>query len=106
MPVHPTQLYSAISCFLIFFLLLALGSRLKKSPGNRFLLGAGLYAGSRFLIDFLRDDLQRHPPWNLASTQWVGIAVLCSLLLAWYCLALARKRGKPSSASIDDQDDS
>ena len=102
MPVHPTQLYSAISCFLIFFLLLALASRLKRFPGSRFLLGAGLYAGSRFLIDFLRDDLQRHPPWNLASTQWVGIAVLCSLLLVWYCLDLAHKRREPNGASTGE----
>ena len=71
-------------------------------PGSRFLLGAGLYAGSRFLIDFLRDDLQRHPPWNLASTQWVGIAVLCSLLLVWYCLDLAHKRREPNGASTGE----
>ena len=49
----------------------------------------------RFLIDFYRDDLQRHAPWDMASTQWVGIAVLCSLLLAWYCVNLAHKRGRP-----------
>jgi phosphatidylglycerol:prolipoprotein diacylglycerol transferase len=102
MPVHPTQLYSTTLCFLIFFLLLALASRLKKSPGSRFLLGAGLYAGTLFFIDFLRDDLRRQPPWNLASTQWVGIAVLCSLLLAWYCLALARKRREPRGASAGE----
>jgi phosphatidylglycerol:prolipoprotein diacylglycerol transferase len=100
MPVHPTQLYSAISCFLIFFLLLSLASRLKKSPGSPFLLGAGLYAGSRFLVDFLRDDLQRHSPWNLASTQWVGITVLGSLLLAWYCLNLAHKRRAATNGAI------
>jgi phosphatidylglycerol:prolipoprotein diacylglycerol transferase len=98
MPVHPTQLYAAISCFFIFFLLLALASRLKQWPGSRFLLGAGLYTGSRFFIDFLRDDLRRHPPWNLASTQWVGIAVFCSLLAAWFCLNLARKRRAPEGA--------
>ena len=92
LPVHPSQLYSAISCFLIFLLLLAVTPKMKQTPGNRFLLGAGLYAISRFLIDFLRDDLRRHPPWNLASTQWVGIVVLCSLLLAWFVLGLARKR--------------
>jgi phosphatidylglycerol:prolipoprotein diacylglycerol transferase len=96
MPVHPTQLYSAISCFLIFFLLLALGSRLKKWPGSRFLLGAGLYACARFLIDFLRDDLQRQAPGDLAATQWVGIAVLASLLVAGYCLRLANKKHRDS----------
>ncbi len=92
MPVHPTQLYAALSCFLIFLLLLALGPRLKKSPGSRFLLGAGLYAACRMAVDFFRDDLQRQPPWNLAATQWVGIAVIGSLLTAWLYLALVRKR--------------
>lgn len=86
LPVHPSQLYETISCFLIFCLLLALTTRMRDSPGSRFLLGASLYAGSRFFIDFLRDDLRRQLPWDLASTQWVGIAVLGSLLLAWLWL--------------------
>jgi prolipoprotein diacylglyceryl transferase len=90
LPVHPSQLYSAVSCFLIFLLLLALSSNLKKSPGARFLVGAGLYAGSRFLLDFLRDDLRRIPPWNLAATQWVGMAVLGCLLAAWCILRMTR----------------
>ena len=72
-------LYSAIACFLIFLLLLALGRKMKASPGSRFFLGACLYAGSRLVVDSFRDDLRRHPPWDLASTQWVGIAVLLSL---------------------------
>ena len=91
MPVHPTQLYSAIACFLIFFLLLALGPKMKRSPGSRFFLGACLYAGSRLVVDFFRDDLRRHPPWDLASTQWVGIAVLLSLVLVWLCVLLRRR---------------
>jgi phosphatidylglycerol:prolipoprotein diacylglycerol transferase len=99
MPVHPTQLYSAISCFLIFLLLLALGSRLKKLPGSRFLLGVGMYAGSRFLIDFLRDDIYRPAHWNLASTQWVGIAVLCALSVTWCYMARARWRPVPPKGS-------
>lgn len=92
LPVHPTQLYSALSCFLIFLLLLAPSGKLKASPGSRFLLGSILYAGSRFFIDFLRDDLRRQPPWNLASTQWVGIAVLCCLVLGWFGLTVVRRR--------------
>jgi phosphatidylglycerol:prolipoprotein diacylglycerol transferase len=91
MPVHPTQLYSAIACFLIFFLLLALGRKMKVSPGSRFFLGACLYAGSRLVVDSFRDDLRRHPPWDLASTQWVGIAVLFSLVLVWLCVLLWRR---------------
>ena len=94
LPVHPTQLYSAISRFLIFFLLLALPSRLKQSPGNRFLLGAVLYAGSRLIVDFFRDDLLRQSPWDLAATQWVGIAVIFSLMVAWYCLKLTRRHNQ------------
>ena len=91
MPVHPTQLYSATACFLIFFLLLAFGPKMKRFPGSRFFLGACLYAGARLAVDFLRDDLQRHPPWDLASTQWVGIAVILSLVLVWFCLLLRRR---------------
>jgi phosphatidylglycerol:prolipoprotein diacylglycerol transferase len=91
LPIHPSQLYAATACFLIFFLLVGLGPRLKGSPGSRFLLGACLYAGARFAVDFFRDDLRRQRPWELASTQWVGVTVICVLLVIWLCLAWNRR---------------
>jgi phosphatidylglycerol---prolipoprotein diacylglyceryl transferase len=92
MPVHPSQLYSAIGCFLIFTLLLLGKPWMQKSPGRRFFVGAFLYSGFRLVFDFLRDDLRRQSPWDLASTQWVGVAVLGSLALAWFFLALASRK--------------
>ncbi len=95
LPVHPTQLYSAALCFLIFMLLSFPPDRWRRRPGRRFLVGAILYSGGRFMIDFLRADLKRIPPWNLASTQWVGLAVLCLLAAAWVGLVLADRTLPP-----------
>ncbi len=92
LPIHPTQLYAALGCFAVFLLLLAMSSRLKTSPGSRFLLGSGLYAACRLVVDFFRDDLQRQSPFELAATQWVGIAVLGILTAAGAWMGLARGR--------------
>lgn len=97
MPVHPTQLYSAFACLLIFLLLVVCRPDLRKTPGNSFFLGACLYAGSRLVIDFFRDDLRRQSIWSLAATQWVGLAVLSVLTLLWLLRVLSRGAGSKAS---------
>ena len=92
LPVHPTQLYSALTCFLVFGLLLYRLSKPRRFPGEIFLLGGSLYVGSRFIIDFFRNDLRTHLPLGLASTQWVGICVFVILVTAWIILSLKRKK--------------
>lgn len=53
LPVHPTQLYSALSA-LIIFLILILVRRRKRFNGELFFLYLLLYAITRFGIEFLR----------------------------------------------------
>ena len=83
LPVHPTQLYSALGCLLIAGFLL--WYRKKKSfEGQIFLLGALSYIVARFAGDFLRDDLQRSLPLALSSTQWVGLILFLPMCCAYY----------------------
>ena len=87
LPVHPTQLYSSFTCLAIFILLMFSKSKTRKFPGNRFLTGAVIYVICRFVIDFFRDDLKKELLGNLSSTQWVGIVILCLLIIDWIFLA-------------------
>lgn len=93
LPVHPTQLYEALVCFIVFAALLFC-SRSKKetTPGMDFISGSLVYIGFRFFIDSLRQDLPRNLAFGLASTQWVGgCAFLLFLSLGLY-LALGNRR--------------
>jgi len=94
LPVHPTQLYASLICFLIFGWTLYRLSRPGKFPGEIFLMGGGLYVGCRFFIDFLRDDLRTTLPLHLSSTQWVGICVFVILLAAWILLFLKNRAAR------------
>ncbi len=94
--IHPTQLYSAIACYIIFLILLYRPAIISKFPGNRFLAGATVYAVIRIIVDYFRDDLQKHLWGNLSSTQWVGIIVLCLLIPIWIYLA-RRQTGEAST---------
>jgi phosphatidylglycerol---prolipoprotein diacylglyceryl transferase len=55
-PLHPTQLYEAGAEALILALLLATERRGKGYPGRTFWLYMLLYAISRFIIEFYRND--------------------------------------------------
>jgi phosphatidylglycerol:prolipoprotein diacylglycerol transferase len=55
-PLHPTQLYEAGAEFLILMVLLATERKGRPFPGRTFWLYMLLYAISRFIIEFYRDD--------------------------------------------------
>ena len=55
--IHPTQLYSVYTNFLIFAILLLLGNW-KKFDGQILYLYLILYSVSRFLIEFIRVEPQ------------------------------------------------
>ncbi|MFC1890151.1 prolipoprotein diacylglyceryl transferase [Thermodesulfobacteriota bacterium] len=76
MPVHPTQLYSALMGLTIFTSLLLL-SRRQRFDGQLTVVGGLLYGSIRFWIDFLRGDLAVRGPLDLSNTQWTGIALFC-----------------------------
>ena len=75
LPVHPTQLYEAAASLAIaVFLTLYLHSR-KKYDGQIFLAFMALYAGARFLIEFLRDD-DRGAILGLSTSQRIGVVLI------------------------------
>jgi phosphatidylglycerol---prolipoprotein diacylglyceryl transferase len=74
-PVHPTQLYETIATIGFFFLLSWLYRKKRKANGELFLMMAMLYAGWRFLIEFVRGD--KRPQWlgELSYSQVVSIVL-------------------------------
>ena len=75
-PLHPTQLYEALSEAVIF---LILWRRFLKEhrPGELLGLYLVLYSTVRFLIEFARAHLQPNP-WGgpLSAIQWIALALI------------------------------
>jgi phosphatidylglycerol:prolipoprotein diacylglycerol transferase len=84
-PLHPTQLYEAISSLAIFFFLIW-KKRRKTFDGQIFWLFLLLYAVTRFFIEMLRDDPRGSLFSGLLSTsQGVGIFLaITSLFMLFY----------------------
>ncbi len=73
LPRHPTQIYSALSSLLLFFILW----RLRKDPpfpGYLFFLYMGLYSLTRFFVEFFRESQYLFG--------WMKVAQFASLILA------------------------
>lgn len=96
LPLHPTQLYDAGAELLILAILLLTERRGKAFAGRTFWLYIGLYAISRFIIEFFRGDLQRGVVFGEISTsQFVSLLLVpISLLMLW----VLRKRDSPAAA--------
>ena len=58
LPVHPTQLYSSLYLFVVFFILVILRKH-KKFDGEILSAYLILYAIARFFVEFLRGDAQK-----------------------------------------------
>ncbi len=54
--LHPTQLYSSITLFMIFLIIYFWGQYKLKKPGQLMCLYIGLTSFSRFMVDFWRND--------------------------------------------------
>ncbi len=80
LPVIPTQLYSSLYAFLIFFVLLGI-KKYKKYDGYLFLNFLVLYSISRFTIEFFRFYENNFIIFNLTVTQAICIIIaFCSLI--------------------------
>ena len=88
-PLLPTQLMSSILNFLHFFLLLAI-SRYSKKPGTVAKLYLLLYSIGRFLLEYLRGDIERGNIGPLSTSQLIAILVfICTM-----CWILVEKQKK------------
>ncbi len=82
LPVHPAQLYEAAGCLAIAAYLMLWARPRKRFDGQLMLLFLGLYAVLRFGLEYLRAD-DRGGFAGLSTSQWIGIAILAAVALAW-----------------------
>lgn len=80
--LHPTQIYSSLSNFFIFLVLIYFMGK-KKKDGDVFLLYLFLYGVLRMIIEYFRGDNRGELIFNILSTsQFIGIvAVLTAISL-------------------------
>ena len=76
-PLHPVQLYESIAC-LIFFCFLVWLTRRKRFEGEIILVYAMLYAVARFLLEFLRGDMDRGFVLGglLSTSQFIALIII------------------------------
>jgi phosphatidylglycerol---prolipoprotein diacylglyceryl transferase len=100
MPLHPTQLYEAGTNFLILVFLLATERFGRKFAGRTFWLYMLLYAVSRYVIEFYRDDPRGSVgPWS--TSQFVSL-ILAPLAIGML-IYLGRWAGGPAHSGARRQ---
>lgn len=98
LPVIPTQLYSSLYGFLIFFILLWM-KKYKKYDGFLILNFFILYSISRFVIEFFRFYENNYKVINLLTvTQTIMIGVMLASLLF---MNILKKKRKKSITSVE-----
>lgn len=90
LPLHPTQIYSTIDGFVLFFVVLTFWP-LRKADGHAMALYFMLYAVTRFLIERLRND---------ESAQYMGMTISQLISLGGFAFGaflwvVALKYGRP-----------
>jgi phosphatidylglycerol:prolipoprotein diacylglycerol transferase len=85
LPVHPTQLYSAIDGFVLLILLTAYYP-LRRRDGADMALLMVAYPVTRFLIEYLRND-EGIFLFGLTISQNISVLLLAAGLLFWYWLS-------------------
>ena len=90
--LHPTQLYSSISLFIIFLILINI-QKYMKFPGQLFLFSVISYSIFRFLIDFIRYYSIEERIGILATSQFISI-ITGITSLAFMIVILMRKKYK------------
>jgi phosphatidylglycerol:prolipoprotein diacylglycerol transferase len=95
LPVHPTQLYEAVTAFLAFGVLLYLRrNRTRWFLRNELILGlAAFYGIFRFLIEFLRDDGGGRQAGLITFSQGFSVLIFA---MAVFVILLQRKVLKSS----------
>jgi len=96
-PLHPTQIYSALSGIAIFLILVMIHAR-KKFQGQVFLWFLILHSTARLLVErFRADDRGVIPGTEMSLTQLVAIVLLLGSVTALFVL-----KSKGESANKDD----
>ncbi len=83
LPVHPTQLYSALDSGLLALLLWTLYP-FRRKDGEIFAILITLHPITRILLEAIRDDEQGQFGTNLTISQWISIGFLMLAAGFWY----------------------
>jgi phosphatidylglycerol:prolipoprotein diacylglycerol transferase len=93
-PLHPSQLYESLACFIIFAILVTIAPR-KRFTGQVVLLYATLYSVTRFVLEFFRGDADRGFVFGVLSTsQAIAIVVVVA---AAFLFLRRRRRERPAT---------
>ncbi|MFH1154517.1 MAG: prolipoprotein diacylglyceryl transferase family protein [Pseudomonadota bacterium] len=90
LPVIPTQLISSV--FLFGLAIYAWRNFRKNRSSSTYATAVLNYAVFRFLIEFIRDDLDRAYWWIFSTSQWISLFIfVCFALLATFKKKAARQ---------------
>ncbi len=91
LPVIPTQIISAGIIFLLSFF--CWKNYRKNKPRFIFLNYVLYYAIFRFLIEFIRDDIDRAYWWGISASQWMSLFIISCFLICFI-----KKRNKSNES--------
>lgn len=85
LPLHPTQIYSALGAALLALLTYCYYP-FRQKDGSVLLLGWLTYPVHRFIVEFLRGDELGQFGTSLTISQWVSLGLLCAggLFALWH----------------------
>ncbi|NQU21837.1 MAG: prolipoprotein diacylglyceryl transferase [Candidatus Nealsonbacteria bacterium] len=87
LPVHPTQIYSAINALLLCLLLLAY-EPYRRRDGELFALMITIYAAVRYLLEMIRVDESGAMGTELTISQNVSLMILLGVSAMWVYIVL------------------
>jgi len=96
-PIHPTQIYEALACLLIFVVLMRLAPR-KRFDGQIGLTYVFLYSIARFGIEFARGDSIRGQVFGLSTSQFIAVLVVLAVGFLYPYAAKRNRVAAPSPA--------
>jgi phosphatidylglycerol---prolipoprotein diacylglyceryl transferase len=96
LPVHPTQAYESAASLAISAICMLVIHPRKRYDGQVFLSFVALYAGARFLLEFLRDD-DRGGFAHLSTSQLLGIVFVA----AAFAVHLVKSRAIAATTPIE-----
>jgi phosphatidylglycerol:prolipoprotein diacylglycerol transferase len=97
-PIHPTQIYSAIDAFLLFFVLLAYEPFQRRS-GELLALMLTLHPISRYLLEQIRIDEASMFGTDWSISQLISMAAMVGAFVLWaYILRQPRRVVQPAPA--------
>lgn len=95
-PLHPTQLYSAIlllGTFVLFYFVLR---KLLQKPGQLFAAFLFFHGAERFIVDFWRDDRLMVSWLPLSIYQLIALGLVITGALGFYTASTSSSKTQPS----------